>query len=219
MIKEAEELTARMNMGAAANTLEHQWFDSPDQGEVFSEALLQRVAAAFKAGQKDYLQRLFDDGNGHLKYVLVNFSIDKQQLFNDNMEQLRTLYLNDTVERLKWEQDDIKRSVLRRIMNYVNGKTDTLELKDLTDLAYTRGDNLARLFARDQMARFNKAVTLSTFVQAGVTKLQWVTSHDVRVRDSHKALDGKIFDIKNLPKEIDDYNCRCGLVPVEWADD
>ena len=27
------------------------------------------------------------------------------------------------------------------------------------------------------------------------------------------------LDVNNLPKEVDDYNCRCGLVPVEWQDD
>ena len=68
------------------------------------------------------------------------------------------------------------------------------------------------------MARFNKAVTITQYESAGVTKVKWVTSHDVRVRESHKALDGKVFDINNLPEELHDYNCRCGLVPVEYAD-
>jgi uncharacterized protein with gpF-like domain len=98
-------------------------------------------------------------------------------------------------------------------------------------MAYQAGDNLARLFARDQMQRFNKALTLSTFTDAGVTKVKWVTCHDARVRKrsyvdkngvfhrAHTELDGQIFGIKNLPVEIDDYNCRCGLVPVEWEDD
>jgi SPP1 gp7 family putative phage head morphogenesis protein len=72
--------------------------------------------------------------------------------------------------------------------------------------------------ARDQMQRFNKACTLSTFRSAGVTKVKWVTVGDIRVRKSHKALNGQIFDVNNLPKEVDDYNCRCGLVPVEWAE-
>jgi SPP1 gp7 family putative phage head morphogenesis protein len=48
--------------------------------------------------------------------------------------------------------------------------------------------------------------------------VKWVTVGDVRVRKSHKELNGKIFDVNNLPQEVDDYNCRCGLVPVEWAD-
>jgi SPP1 gp7 family putative phage head morphogenesis protein len=69
------------------------------------------------------------------------------------------------------------------------------------------------------MQRFNKACTLATFQGAGVTRVKWVTSHDGRVRATHKALDGKIFPVGELPPEVDDYNCRCGLVPVAWEDD
>ena len=98
-------------------------------------------------------------------------------------------------------------------------RTDELKLDDLTKDAFNRGEHLARLFARDQMARFNKACTLATFRSAGVTKVQWLTANDGRVRETHRMLNKKIFDVDNLPKEINDYNCRCGLVPVEWADD
>jgi SPP1 gp7 family putative phage head morphogenesis protein len=69
------------------------------------------------------------------------------------------------------------------------------------------------------MQRFNKACTIATFKSAAVTKVKWVTCNDIRVRKTHKALNGQVFDVNNLPKEVDDYNCRCGLVPVEWADD
>ena len=112
----------------------------------------------------------------------------------------------------------IKRRILQKIIDYATGVTEELDLDGLVKEAYTSTDHLARLFARDQMQRFNKACTLSTFRSAGVTKVKWVTVGDVRVRKSHKALNGQIFDVNNLPQEVDDYNCRCGLVPVEWAD-
>lgn len=79
----------------------------------------------------------------------------------------------------------------------------------------TSSARMARFFARDQLSRLNKATTIATFINAGVTRVKWVTAHDARVRQSHKTLDGKIFNIDSLPNELDDYNCRCALVPVD----
>jgi SPP1 gp7 family putative phage head morphogenesis protein len=135
------------------------------------------------------------------------------------MDAVRKLYLDNSIERIMGEESLIKKRIIARIVNYAQGKTPDLDLHDLVKEGYESSDHLARLFARDQMQRFNKACTLSTFRSAGVTKVKWVTANDGRVRESHKALNGKIFDVDNLPTEVDDYNCRCGLVPVEWADD
>ena len=164
------------------------------------------------------MQRLLSDADGKTAQVLKSFEIDKNQFFEDNMDAVRKLYLDNSIERIKGEEMLIKRRILQTIIDYATGKSETLELTDLVKQAYTDTDHLARLFARDQMQRFNKACTLSTFRSAGVTKVKWVTVGDVRVRKSHRELNGKVFDINNLPIETDDYNCRCGLVPVEWAD-
>lgn len=215
--KESDEIVKRANMQAAENSLEHKWMDA-DQDTAITDLTREMLDKVFKAEQKDYITRLLADAGPHFKKVLVNFTIDKQQLFNDNMTNLRKLYLDNSVQRLSWEQDDIKRRMLERINDYATGKTAKLEFDDLLKYAYKAGDNLARLFARDQMQRFNKALTLSTFKGAGVTKVKWMTANDARVRESHRALNGKIFDVDSLPDETDDYNCRCGLVPVEWEE-
>lgn len=220
--KEAEDLNKKVsnqaNMAAAENTLKHKWSEGDSVDQAKTERTRERIASMLDKEQDEYLYRLFNDAGDHMRQVLTTFSIDKQKLFNDNMEALKALYLDNSINRLTYEQEDIKRRMLQRINDYVTGKSPTLKFDDLTKIAYKWGDHLARLFARDQMQRFNKALTLSTFTSAGVTKIKWVTCHDARVRDTHKALDGQIFDIHNLPHETDDYNCRCGLVPVEWED-
>lgn len=214
--EENEKTIGRINLNTVANTLEHQWLeeDEPEESEYF----VKKIDDTFKAEQGDYLKRLFADADGKTAQVLQSFAIDKQQLFNDNMAAIRKLYLDNSIARIKGEEMLIKRRILQKIIDYATGKTADLDLDGLVKEAYTDTDHLARLFARDQMQRFNKACTLSTFRSAGVTKVKWVTVGDVRVRKSHKALNGQIFDVNNLPREVDDYNCRCGLVPVEWAD-
>ena len=215
--RQADEIIKRANMQAAENSLEHKWMDT-DQDTAITDETKDKLDKVLKAEQKDYMQRLLSDAGSSFKKVLVDFTLDKQQIFNDNMVNLRKLYLDNSVQRLSWEQDDIKRRMLERINDYATGKSQRLEFDDLLKYAYKAGDNLARLFARDQMQRFNKALTLSTFKGAGVTKVKWMTANDARVRESHRALNGKIFDVDNLPDEVDDYNCRCGLIPVEWEE-
>ena len=215
--KEQQALINRSNMAAAENTLQNQWLDGGENVQL-SEYGKEQINKILQKEQDDYLQRLFSDAGDKLQQILTSFSLDKQEIFNQHMDELKALYLDNSIQRLGWEQDYIKRCMLKRIHRYVTGEEETLKFDDLIKYAHKFGDNMARLFARDQMQRFNKALTLSTFVEAKVTKVKWVTCHDVRVRKSHKALDGQIFDINNLPPEVDDYNCRCGLVPVEWAE-
>lgn len=220
MRKEQEETASRANMGSVANSLEHEWFEE-DQEELaqHDEQFYSDVERIFKKQQKKYLERLLDDADGKTKRILQSFTIDKKKFFDNNMDEVRRLYVQNSLERIDWEQEDIKRAILKRITDYAMNRTDELKLDDLTKDAFNRGEHLARLFARDQMARFNKACTLATFRSAGVTKVQWLTANDGRVRKTHRLLNKRIFDVDNLPKEINDYNCRCGLVPVEWADD
>lgn len=220
MRKEQEETASRANMGSVANSLEHEWFEE-DQEELarLDEQFTGDIERIFKKEQKNYLERLLDDADGKTKRILQSFTIDKKKFFDDNMDEVRRLYVQNSLERIDWEQEDIKRAILKRITDYAMNRTDELKLDDLTKDAFNRGEHLARLFARDQMARFNKACTLATFRSAGVTKVQWLTANDGRVRKTHRMLNKRIFDVDNLPEEINDYNCRCGLVPVEWADD
>ena len=220
MRKEQEETANRANMGSVANSLEHEWFEE-DQEELawLDEQFTGDIERIFRKEQKNYLGRLLDDADGKTKRILQSFTIDKKKFFDDNMDEVRRLYVQNSLERIDWEQEDIKRAILKRITDYAMNRTDELKLDDLTKDAFNRGEHLARLFARDQMARFNKACTLATFRSAGVTKVQWLTANDGRVRKAHRMLNKRIFDVDNLPEEINDYNCRCGLVPVEWADD
>lgn len=214
--KEAmEEAKLKSIINSIQINLEHDW--EYGEEEIPDLAFEHHLADILTSNQAKFIQRLEDDGP-KLDQVIRSFSLDKQQLFNDNMEELRKLYLDNCRERIKGEENLLKRRFLERLNDYVIGKSDKLDVTDIVNQLYTSGEHMAQFFARDQLARFNKATTLATFQSAGVTKIKWITSHDARVRDSHKALDGQIFNIRELPPEIDDYNCRCGIVPVEWAD-
>ena len=76
----------------------------------------------------------------------------------------------------------------------------------------------AEMVARTQVSTFNGLVTKIRAQNLGIKEGVWETSHDERVRDSHKARNGKKFELsKGLYSSKDgltllpgvDFNCRC----------
>jgi SPP1 gp7 family putative phage head morphogenesis protein len=82
-------------------------------------------------------------------------------------------------------------------------------------------DSRAELIARDQTLKINAQINESRQTSAGISQYTWSTSHDERVRDSHRELDGEVFSWDD-PPEIDgeplnpgeDFQCRCIAIPV-----
>ena len=69
-------------------------------------------------------------------------------------------------------------------------------------------------WSRTEINGLNRDLALMQATKLGYTRCRWDTSGDERVRESHRELNGKVFDIRNLPKEYNDYNCRCVLTPI-----
>lgn len=100
---------------------------------------------------------------------------------------------------------------------------------------YEMSKSHAQFIARDQMAKLSADITRKQHEDAGVTKYEWSTSGDSRVRPGHALLEGKIFEYANPPEIMEwresknggrwistgrrcnpgqDYNCRCVALPV-----
>ncbi len=79
----------------------------------------------------------------------------------------------------------------------------------------------AKLIARDQVSKMNAAFNEVRQVSVGVEKYIWSTSHDERVRPSHRDMNGEVVAWKE-PREVDGervhpgepVNCRCVAIPV-----
>ena len=54
-------------------------------------------------------------------------------------------------------------------------------------------DRRAQLIAQDQLSKLNADLNRIRHEQAGVTEYQWATSRDERVRERHRALEGKVY--------------------------
>lgn len=106
---------------------------------------------------------------------------------------------------------------------FTKGKTTTRMIKEI-QRAYGVSKRRAELIARDQTAKLNGQIQRAQQLDAGITEYIWYTTGDERVRDSHKALNGKKFSW-NDPPVVDertgrkchpgeDYQCRCIGRPV-----
>jgi SPP1 gp7 family putative phage head morphogenesis protein len=85
----------------------------------------------------------------------------------------------------------------------------------------------ANLIARDQVLKFNSSVTQSRQKAAGISKYEWITSDDERVRESHADMHGTIHKWDDPPivdgeavHPGEAIQCRCDAFPIldELAD-
>ena len=107
------------------------------------------------------------------------------------------------------------------------GKADKLDVDNLLQEMKKTSISSSKFFARDQFGKFNKALMLASYREAGVKRVRWICVDDMAVRGrpggaspnvkaehNHWKNNGKIFDITKIPLAFWDYLCRCFLEPV-----
>jgi SPP1 gp7 family putative phage head morphogenesis protein len=97
-------------------------------------------------------------------------------------------------------------------------------LIDMIQQRYDVSENKARFLARQETSLFMSKFQQQRFKEGGVQSYRWSTSHDERVRDDHKDLDGEVI-FWDSPPIVDkrtgrrahageDYQCRCVPIPI-----
>lgn len=180
---------------------------------------LQRILKGqFESSEKTFFREFYQDGDDRVMNFLISFSLDKDKVFQSKIDRLRELYINNAIERIAGEQNELKKSFLEKMTKWVEGEEKELDVKDLIKQMKKTSAREAKFFSRDQFCRFNKSLLIASLKEAGCQYVIWSTVRDQAVRETHRALEGKIFHIDNLPEEIDDYLCRCSLIPI-WQED
>jgi SPP1 gp7 family putative phage head morphogenesis protein len=133
--------------------------------------------------------------------------------YNENLE----LYVNN------WKDEQIERLRLKAEANALIGyRADRLEkiVKNEFDVSASK----AKFLARQETSLFVSKYREARYSDAGVREYIWSTSHDERVRDDHKDLNGKKFSWDSPPvvdkhtgrraNPGEDFNCRCLALPT-----
>jgi len=133
----------------------------------------------------------------------------------------------------KWTEENV--GLIKTIPHNALGKMEDIVLKAYSagrptsaivkeiQRAYGTEKRHARLIARDQMAKLNASIAKHQQQDAGVEEYEWSTTGDGRVRERHRALNGKTFRWDNPPvvdlrtgrrcHPGEDYQCRCVARP------
>lgn len=183
--------------------------DEEDQERIFI-SLANQLAEC----KREFFKDFFDDASERMK-VRVGYALDKDEVFRDRLQGIQRAYLERAIDKISVGKSKLRKVFIGMFQQWLEG--DRQDLDGLTDIMGKIRDEagtFSKFFARDQFSRFNKALTLASYETAGVVGVRWVIVGDERVRRAHRMLNGNVYRVDDLPKEVDDYMCRCGLLPV-----
>ncbi|MGN6701474.1 MAG: phage head morphogenesis protein [Burkholderiaceae bacterium] len=111
---------------------------------------------------------------------------------------------------------DVERIIRNGVMAGQSNATIVRQLRDAAGVS----ERKAKLIAADQIGKANAALTMYRQMDLGVDRYKWMSSHDSRVRPSHRAADGNVYDWKTPPAVTGGHHpgtairCRCWAKPI-----
>lgn len=128
-------------------------------------------------------------------------------LLQSFMEEQQKLIKSVQREQL----DKITLAIKRGILEGRLAKDIVKEIEQTTGISKKR----AKLIARDSVLTYSGAITKQNQMEAGFSKYRWQTSQDERVRESHVAKNGKVYEwTSSGPHPRSEVNCRCDAIPL-----
>lgn len=143
---------------------------------------------------------------------------------DDDLDALKEIWVGENLDLIRSIDDEtmrrIRQALTARITGSVNhaglAKDLIAEIQAITEKEKSR----AELIACDQLGKLHGQINRRKQESLGIDEYEWETSHDERVRDSHRALQGKVFSWNKPPPEGHPgypIRCRCIALPViDW---
>lgn len=137
----------------------------------------------------------------------------KKLIKDEDLEDVLFLRTKENVNLIKTIPEEyfakLNNIVYEGVLQGNSAKSMITQIKDLGHSTTYR----AKRIARDQASKLNASLTEERAQKLNVNTYIWRTAGDDRVRDTHRANNGKVFSFDNPPKATgnpsDDINCRC----------
>lgn len=123
------------------------------------------------------------------------------------------MFTRQNSQLLKSLGDDVARSIESKVQDALRKGTTRGELGRIIAKEHNICKKRAALIARDQIGKINGQISMVRMKQAGIIEYKWRTRQDKRVRDSHRALNGKIRSWDESPIPGEEIRCRCVALP------
>lgn len=192
--------------------------------KILSDTKIIAGQLTFKFAFDKQLERIFKDLDVQfVKTVSDSISVSPEitkgirkaltEKYNTNMD----LYIKD------WQEEAIVRLRTKVEKHMLEGfRADTLERIIVNEFQVSK--QKAKFLAMQETSLITSKFKEERYKEIGINKYRWSTSGDVRVRDTHKHLNRKIFSFDNPPvtNEQGDRNnpgedygpCRCLAIPI-----
>lgn len=190
----------------------------------------------------DFLNIFLENVEDSIKYLNIDFTDTVENYHTqliDNLKQLSIVpklneyqlkdindnYIFNTKKSITKFLDYEVVKLRKQMSDYVlNEGYNTNYIAKLIENSYARSNKNWTFIARQEsnliLAEYNKTKML----EIGFNKYIWSTAMDERVRESHKVLNGRIFNYNNPPivdprtgetaNPSEQYNCRCLARPI-----
>lgn len=133
------------------------------------------------------------------------------------LQAARDRFMAENTALIKNIPEDIRERIEQKVRKGVeSGKRWETIAKDL-QAEQGIGERRARLIARDQVNKYNGALTEARMTKLGITHYRWQGAMDQRERPTHVALQGLVFAWDKPPPEGHPghpIQCRCVAIPV-----
>ena len=178
----------------------------------WGEAVVAKIMAGVQSNNKRAWAQLSTTIGKELRSTMAESAVGAvaRQLQREQVELIKSLPLEAGLRAQKLAQE--------AMMGGKRAAEVAQELDRTTEVTESR----ATLIARTEIAKANASLTQARAQYVGATHYIWRTAEDGDVRESHSAMNGKIFRFDQPPAvegegnhgpgEI--YNCRCFAEPV-----
>lgn len=186
--------------------------DDPNYGRQEAEAAAKRIRDTQRASFAQVLHSV------RIDLLVFERTADPQ------IRQTIEVFLNENVGLIKNVANESLGTLQEFVHKQVVENTFDLHAQQANVQQYLEGvgqrkaRNRAKLITRDQNNKLVGQLNQIDHKAAGGEEYRWSTSHDERVRDSHAALDGRIFRW-DTPPQPDGHpgngiQCRCIAKPI-----
>jgi SPP1 gp7 family putative phage head morphogenesis protein len=151
----------------------------------------------------------------------VEVSADVTPFIRKNLDEKFTNNLNLYIKKFASEEiPELRRLVEQN--GFAGFRTD--RLADLIQSRFGVSKRKAAFLADQETSLLMAKYRQERYAEIGIREYQWSTSHDERVREDHKILNGEIFSFTSPPvtnrrtgarnNPGEDYRCRCVPIPI-----